>query len=78
MERLFFKQHKQFLYFVTVCLSKYFFYFEQIFNIKGLSLSVKGKISLTGASKKKKYLYRVGSYSLTTKQLKSSFADSFV
>lgn len=78
MERIFFKQHKQFLYFITVCLSRYFSYFEQIFNVKGLLISVKGKISLTGAAKKKKYLFRVGSYSLTKKYLKSSFSSSFV
>ena len=78
MERVFFKNHKKLLYFISLFFVKYDRALFHIFGIKGVIISVGGKISLAGSAKKKKYLLRAGCFSLTKKSLKLSYADNFI
>ena len=77
-ERIFFKNHKKFFYFLSLFFFKYFKLFSSLYGVVGLRINISGKISLTGSAKKKSFLLRVGKFGTSTKSLKLSYFNSYI
>ena len=78
LEKLHFKKHRKFLYSLKILLktlSKVFFY---KFKCLGLYVKVKGKIGLGGSSKKKKFIFKLGSFSFTKKSQKLNYVKDSI
>ncbi len=78
LEKLHFKKHKKFLYNLRVLLKTitYVFFFK--FKCLGLYIKIKGKIGVGGNSKKRKYLFKLGSFSFTKKSQKLVYAKDCI
>ena len=72
LESVFYKYHKKIFYLLKWFFSTYFYYFRASFNVLGIFMQVKGKISLGGNAKKKKLIMKEGLTSYTNKQLRLS------
>ena len=66
-EKIYYKNHKKVLFFFKNIIYYLFRYFKFFFNIKGIFFKIKGKIALSKNSKKKKFVIKLGSYSLVKK-----------
>lgn len=77
-ERINFKKHKVFFFFISYFLSKHFNSLSSTFGVLGFKMSVSGKISSTGSSKKKRFLFKIGKHSSTNKSLKLSYNSSYI
>ena len=77
-ERILFKNHKKFFYFLSLFFLKYFKLFSSLYGVAGVRINISGKISLTGSSKKKNFLLRVGKFGTSTKSLKLSYFSSYI
>lgn len=78
LERLHFKKHKKFLYNLKVLLKSIAYIFFYKFKCLGLYIQVKGKIGLGGSSKKKKFLFKLGSFSFTNKSQKLVYSKDAI
>ena len=78
LEKIHFKYHKQFFFHLNKFFKDFFKFFQQIFLIKGLTVDIRGKVSVSGNAKKRHYLVSYGRYSLSTKFNKISFAKNIV
>jgi hypothetical protein len=78
MENLYYKNHKKFLVFLKNIFFFLFKYLNSFFNIKGLKFLIKGKISLGGNSKKKKFNLKMGNFSLTSKNSFINYEKDFI
>lgn len=67
MEKLYYKTHKKFFMLLKNVLFFTLKYLKIFLNVCGIKLLLKGKIALSGNSKKKKYLISMGNYSFTKK-----------
>jgi len=76
MERIYFKNHKKFLYFLKILLTKYFLNLLYFFNCEGFYFDIRGKIGVTGNAKKRHYSFSLGKFSFTTKKNKISVAKN--
>jgi len=73
LEKLHFKKHKRFLYNLKVLLKSIIYIFFYKFKCLGLYIKIKGKIGVGGNSKKRKYIFKLGSFSFTKKSQKLSY-----
>jgi len=78
LENLHFKTHRKFLYNLKIILKSLSYIFYSKFKCLGLSIRVKGKIGVGGNSKKRKFLYKFGSFSFTKKNQKLSYAKDSI
>lgn len=78
MEDLYYKNHKKFLMFFKNILFFLFKYLKTFFKINGLKFLIKGKISLGGNSKKKKFKINLGACSLTKKNNYINFNKDYI
>ena len=67
LENLHFKTHRKFLYNLKLILKSLSYIFYTKFKCLGILIQVKGKIGVGGNSKKRKFLYKFGSFSFTKK-----------
>lgn len=78
LESLHFKQHRRFLYFFKLILSKHLMKYFKVLGCSGFYFRLKGKIGLGGASKKKLYKISIGKHSSSNKALKFKSVSSIV
>lgn len=78
MDSMHYKNHRRFLYYLKLFISKSMHYFFNILKFEGFFFYLSGKISGGGNSKKKNYAIRCGKYSLTNKMLKLKFKKGLV
>lgn len=70
LEKLHFKKHRKLLYNLRVLLKSVIHIFFYKFKCLGLYIKVKGKIGVGGNLKKRKFLFKLGSFSFTKKSQK--------
>lgn len=78
MNSMHYKNHRRFLYYLKLFITKSMHYFFNILKFEGFFFYLSGKISGGGNSKKKNYAIRSGKYSLTTKMLKLKFKKGLI
>jgi hypothetical protein len=78
MEKIYYKNHKKFLVFLKNFFFFLFKYLSVYFEVKGLKFLLKGKISLGGNSKKKKFGLKLGNFSLTKKSSNINFNKDYI
>jgi hypothetical protein len=78
LENLHFKTHRKFLYNLKIILKSLAPIFYSRFKCTGLLIHVKGKIGVGGNSKKRKFLYKLGSFSFTKKNQKLSYSKDSI
>nr|YP_740775.1 Ymf64 [Tetrahymena paravorax]ABI51684.1 Ymf64 [Tetrahymena paravorax] len=78
MNSMHYKNHRRFLYYLKLFISKSMNYFFDIIKFNGFFFYLSGKISGGGNSKKKNYAIRCGKYSLTNKMLKLKFKKGLI
>jgi hypothetical protein len=78
LEKLHFKKHKRFLYNLKVILKSIVYVFFYKFKCLGLYIKIKGKIGVGGNSKKRKYIFKLGSFSFTKKSQKLSYVKDSI
>jgi hypothetical protein len=78
LEKLHFKKHKRFLYSLKVILKSIAYVFFYKFKCLGLYIKIKGKIGVGGNSKKRKYIFKLGSFSFTKKSQKLSYVKDSI
>lgn len=78
MDSMHYKNHRRFLYYLKLFISKSMHYFFNILKFEGFFFYLSGKISGGGNSKKKNYAIRCGKYSLTNKMLKLKFKKGLI
>jgi hypothetical protein len=78
LEDLPFKKHKRFLYSLKVILRTLAKVFFIQFKCKGLYIKIKGKIGVGGNLKKRKFLFKLGSFSLTSKMQRVNYSNGVI
>lgn len=78
LEKLHFKKHKKFLYNLRVLLKSIAYIFFYKFKCLGLYIKVKGKIGVGGNSKKRIFIFKLGSFSFTKKSQKLTYAKDSI
>lgn len=78
LENLHFKTHRKFLYNLKIIFKSLAPIFYSRFKCLGLYIQVKGKIGVGGNSKKRKFVYKLGSFSFTKKNQKLSYAKDSI
>lgn len=78
LENLHFKKHKRFLYNLKVILKSIAYVFFYRFQCLGLYIKIKGKVGVGGNSKKRKYIFKLGSFSFTKKSQKLSYVKDSI
>lgn len=78
MNSMHYKNHRKFLYYLKLFISKSMHYYFNILKFEGFFFYLSGKISCSGNSKKKNYAIRCGKYSLTNKMLKLKFKKGLI
>lgn len=73
MNGMHYKNHRRFLYYLKLFISKVMNYYFEILKFEGFFFYLSGKISGGGNSKKKNYAVKCGKYSLTNKMLKLKY-----
>ena len=73
LEQLHFKKHRRFLYNLKVLLKTISYIFFYKFKCLGLYIKVKGKIGVGGNLKKRKFIFKMGSFSFTKKLQKLNY-----
>lgn len=77
-EIIYYKNHKKLLVLIKYIFSFFYKYLKTYLNIKGFIFLLKGKISLSGNSKKKLFKYQFGSYSLNKKSFLFNFNKNYI
>lgn len=77
MEKLHLKKHKKFLRMIHT-LMKNNLDFLNLTETKGFTMDVRGKLSTTGNSKKKHYIFTIGSMEYTSKNHDLSFNQTTI
>lgn len=78
METLNFKNHKKFLSFFNNFINKYSGVFMDVLRIKGFFFDIRGKVGVTGSSKKRHICFKFGSINKSSKQSKIDFNQNLV
>lgn len=78
MESLNFKNHKKFLTFFNNFLIKYSSLFIDVLKIKGFFFDIRGKVGVTGSSKKRHFCFKFGSLNKSSKKHKIYFNQNLV
>lgn len=78
MNSMHYKNHRRFLYYLKLFISKSMNYYFELLRFEGFFFYLSGKISGGGNSKKKNYAVRCGKYSLTNKMLKLKFKKGLI
>lgn len=78
MNSMHYKNHKRFLYYLKLFISKSMRYYFELLKFEGFFFYLSGKISGGGNSKKKRYAIRCGKYSLTNKMLKLKYKKGLI
>ena len=78
MESLNFKNHKKFLTFFNNFINKYANIFIEVLKIKGFFFDIRGKVGVTGSSKKRHFCFKFGSINKSSKRLKIDFNQNLV
>ena len=78
MESLNFKNHKKFLTFFNNFLNKYSGLFIDVLQIKGFFFDIRGKVGVTGSSKKRHFCFKFGSLNKSSKKTKINFNQNLV
>jgi len=73
LERLHFKKHRRFLYNLKILIKFLSYIFFLKFKCLGLYIKVKGKIGVGGNLKKRKFIFKIGSFSFTKKLQKLNY-----
>lgn len=73
LEEIFLKEHKRIFYSFEFMLKKFLYKIMAWTKTKGIKFEVSGKISVTGNSKKRRRIVKLGCYSLTHKKLKIDY-----
>jgi len=73
LERLHFKKHRRFLYNLKTLLKFLSYIFFYKFKCLGLYIKIKGKIGVGGNLKKRKFIFKMGSFSFTKKSQKLNY-----
>lgn len=77
-ENTFYRKHKKLLYTLKLFFKNYILIYLNFFNCLGFFLKISGKISVGGNSKKRKYTIRIGSNSLSKKNIKFNYLKGLV
>jgi len=78
MESSHFKTHKRFLVFFQNFIHKYSSIFMDILQIRGFFFDIRGKVGVTGNSKKRHFFFKMGELNKSTKIKKINFNQSVV
>ena len=78
LEKLHFKKHKKFLYNLRVLLKSIAYIFFYKFKCLGLYIKIKGKIGVGGNSKKRTFIFKLGSFSFTKKSQKLTYTKDSI
>jgi len=78
MNGMHYKNHRRFLYYLKLFITKSMFYYFEILKFEGFFFYLSGKISGGGNSKKKNYVVKCGKYSLTTKMLRLKYKKGLI
>ena len=78
MNAMHYKNHRRFLYYLKLFITKSMFYYFEFLKFEGFFFYLSGKISGGGNSKKKNYVVKCGKYSLTTKMLRLKYKKGLI
>lgn len=78
MEFTSFRVHKKFLTFFQNFINKYCKIFIEVLKIKGFFFDIRGKVGVTGNSKKRHFFFKFGKLNRSTKIKKMNFKQSVV
>lgn len=78
MEFTNFKVHKKFITFFQNFMNKHYNVFSAVFGINGFFFDIRGKVGVTGNSKKRHHFFKVGTLNRSTKYKKINFKQSVV
>jgi hypothetical protein len=78
MNHMHYKNHRRFLYYLKLFITKSMNFYFEILKFEGFFFYLSGKISGGGNSKKKYYVVKHGKYSLTNKMLKLKFKKGLI
>nr|YP_740730.1 Ymf64 [Tetrahymena malaccensis]ABI51639.1 Ymf64 [Tetrahymena malaccensis] len=78
MDSMHYKNHRRFLYYLKLFISKSMHYYFSVLRFEGFFFYLSGKISGGGNSKKKNYAVKCGKYSLTNKMLKLKYKKGLI
>jgi len=78
MNAMHYKNHRRFLYYLKLFITKSMFYYFEVLKFEGFFFYLSGKISGGGNSKKKNYVVKCGKYSLTTKMLRLKYKKGLI
>lgn len=78
MESLNFKGHRRFLVFFQNFFKKYGFLFIDVLKIEGFYFDIRGKVGVTGNSKKRHTTFKVGSLKRSSKNFRIDFNQNLV
>jgi hypothetical protein len=78
MNFMHYKNHRRFLYYLKLFITKSMSFYFDILKFEGFYFYLSGKISGGGNSKKKHYVVKHGKYSLTNKLLKLKFKKGLI
>ena len=78
MERIQFEKHKKFLNILRFVLLRYSVLIMEDNGVKGFFIDIRGKVGVTGDSKKRNFYVSVGKHSKTTKNSKFDYQSGIV
>lgn len=78
METLSFKNHKKFVMFLHNFMIKNYDIFYDILKVKGFLFDIRGKVGVTGSSKKRHLCFKFGSLKKSSKKTKIDFNQNLV
>ena len=78
MEFTHFKSHKKFIFFFQNFINKFYKLLFSTFRIKGFFFDIRGKVGVTGNSKKRHFFFKAGVLNKSTKKRKINFKQSIV
>lgn len=78
MESLNFKNHKKFVMFFNNLINKYSGLFIDVLGIKGFFFDIRGKVGVTGSSKKRHFYSKFGSIGRSKKNSKIDINQNLV
>lgn len=79
MGRLYYRKQKFFIYFLKIILMRHFCNtFNKLLNFKGFLFDIRGKVGVSGNSKKRHVQFSWGVTSFTKKSLKLKYSHGLV
>lgn len=78
MESINFKHHKKFLSFFNNFINKYSGVFMEVLGIKGFFFDIRGKVGVTGSSKKRHFFFKFGSINRSVKKSRIAINQNLV